>query len=59
MCSSDLVNPALDDVNFPLNETCNRLFLQFEVDGNANSYFQLRRVVLGSVSDPRIPVSGV
>ena len=53
-----LVTPELDDVNLPLYETGNRLFLQFGVDGNVNSYFNLRRAVLGSVSDPRIPVSG-
>lgn len=53
-----LANPALDDTNVPLNETGNRLFVKFHVDGVAGSYFLLRRVVMGVQPDPRIQVRG-
>lgn len=53
-----LVKPAMDDLNAPLNETCNRLFIEFSTDREVNSVFNLRRMVLSCVSDPRIPVSG-
>ncbi len=53
-----LSNPALDDVNVPLNETGNFMFLEFKVDGVAGSYFRLRRLAMGVIRDQRIPVSG-
>ena len=53
-----LSNPSLDDVNIPLNETGNRCFFEFEVDGNLNSYFELKRLVMGVSQDPKIPVTG-
>lgn len=53
-----LATPTEGDTNLPLNVRANRVFLQFAVDGAVNSNFNLKRVVLGSVSDPRIPVSG-
>jgi hypothetical protein len=54
-----LANPALDDVNLPLNETGNYCFLQLKTDGNAGSYFNLRRMVVGVMRDPSIPISGL
>jgi hypothetical protein len=53
-----LANPALDDVNLPLNETGNYLFLQLKTDGNPGSYFNLRRMVVGVMREPSIPISG-
>lgn len=53
-----LANPALDDTNIPLNETGNRMFLQFATDKVAGSWFQLRRIVTAVMMDPKIPVSG-
>lgn len=53
-----LANPALDDVNVPLNATGNRLFLTFATDGNKDSWFRLQQVILGAVPDPKIPVRG-
>lgn len=53
-----LATPALDDTNIPLNETGNRLFIKFHVDGVAGSYFNLRRIVMGCQPDPRIQIRG-
>lgn len=54
----ELTTPETDDVNFPLNETGNRMFVGFTTDGEVGSYFSLRRLVLGVTRDQRIPVSG-
>jgi len=53
-----LTVPALDDTNVPLNETGNRLFIKFHVDGTVGTYFNLRRVVVGCQPDPRIQIRG-
>ena len=53
-----LYNPAIEDTNVPLNETGNRLFIKFHVDGTVGTYFNLRRVVVGCQPDPRIQVRG-
>jgi hypothetical protein len=46
------------DRNLSLNETGERLFLQFAPDGNAGSFFTLHHVVLGIQPDPWIPITG-
>jgi hypothetical protein len=51
-------NPALDDTNLPLNVSGNRVFLLFGTDGEAGSRFRLRRLVMGCMMHPRVPVSG-
>lgn len=48
----------LDDLNMPLNETGNYMFLKFSTDGVAGSYFKMYRTVVGITSDHRIPISG-
>lgn len=52
------MQPVQVDRNIPINETGDRLFLQFAPDGNPGSYFTLHRVVLGIQPDPWIPVTG-
>lgn len=53
-----LTNPMLGDVNLPMNETGNFMFIQLRTDGEVGSYFNLRRVVMGCTRDAKIPVSG-
>lgn len=53
-----LNNPATDDTNIPMNTSGNRMFVQITTDGNAGSYFLLRRIVLGCIRHPRVQVSG-
>ncbi len=53
-----LASPALDDTNVPMNTSGNRMFVQIATDGNAGSYFLLRRIVLGCIRHPRVQVSG-
>lgn len=53
-----LYDPALNDQNFPLNVSGNRMFLQFSVDGTPGSRFSLSRVVTTAIPHPRIGVSG-
>ena len=53
-----LSSPALDDVNVPLNETGNRCFFELTTDGLVGSWFALRRMVMGVMQDPSIPISG-
>lgn len=56
--AATLANPALNDMNLPLNETGNYCFLEFKTDGNAGSYFSLKRLVVGVMRDPSIPITG-
>lgn len=53
-----LDNPAMDDINLPLNEIGNRIFLDFTTDGLLNSWFAIRRATIGATADQRIPVTG-
>lgn len=50
--------PSTDDVNVPVNQTANRIFFDFSVNG-LNNYFELKRLVVGIQPDPLIPVSGI
>lgn len=52
-----LSDPALDDVNLPLNITGNRLFLTVAASGTG-SWFNLRRIVLGVQEARRVTVRG-
>lgn len=52
-----LADPALDDVNLPLNITGNRLFLTVAASGTG-SWFNLRRIVLGVQEARRVTVRG-
>lgn len=52
-----LANPALDDVNVPLNITGNRLFLTVAASGSG-SWFNLRRIVMGVQEARRVTVRG-
>lgn len=52
-----LTNPALDDVNVPLNVTGNRMFVTLAASG-AGSWFNLRRVVMGVQEARRVGVRG-
>lgn len=54
-----LSNPALDDTNIPLNTSGNRVFFQFDSDGVAGTWWNLRSIAYGVISHPRIPVSGL
>ena len=52
-----LTSPDTTDVNIPINETGGRIFVRFATDGNAGSFFNLHRVVVGAMEDPKIPVA--
>ena len=53
-----LASPATGDTNVPLNETANRLFLDFQGDGKPGSYFGLYQIALAVVPS-RLAVTGV
>lgn len=55
----NLYNPALDDTNFPIAQNGNAMFIEFTVDGNVGSWFQLERLVIFVCRDPWLPISGV
>ncbi len=52
-----LSSPSLDDANVPLNVTGNRAFVQIESSEECTNW-QLRRIDMGIMDDPRIIVSG-
>lgn len=58
MAAVTLSNPATGDLNLPVNEAGNFCFFSLKTDGNAGSYFNLKRLTAGVMRDPKIPVTG-
>lgn len=53
-----LTEPAQNNVERPMNQTANRLFLQFE-SNTVNSGFSLSSCTVSMVKDPHAPVRGI
>ena len=47
------------NLNMPMNVTGNRVFVDFETDGESGSYFNLYELTLFASPDPRIPTGGL
>lgn len=53
-----LSDPALDDVNFPINETGNRCYFRIDSDGEPGTVWRLKRLIIAVSEDTKMAVTG-